>query len=190
MLNSRNDVAFAATYGTRFHRDVSRAYAVFQFVIYYHLSIIYTYYTKHDSFKHTRKRTFSKALAYARPALAALFEFKANAQPVDSPLSSGPSESSSASPEHMLTEDQSASVTPTSGRKRKVRRCSEPAQHMLILCQTGPNPSSRFKSSSLSPSARRYFICSAYVLLIFLLGLLPTKRPKKAPAEGQAKKYR
>lgn len=31
------------TYGTRFHRDVSRAYAVFQFAIYYHLSIIYTY---------------------------------------------------------------------------------------------------------------------------------------------------
>ncbi len=43
MLNSDSDAAFAATYDTRFHCDVSRAYAVFQFAIYHHLSIIYIY---------------------------------------------------------------------------------------------------------------------------------------------------
>jgi len=32
-----------------------------------------------------------------------------------------------------------------------------------------------------------YFICSAYALLIFLLGPPPSKRPKKAAAEGKGK---
>jgi len=52
MLNSHNNVAFAVSYDIRFHHDVSTAYAVFQFIIYYHLSIIYTYYIKRDFFKH------------------------------------------------------------------------------------------------------------------------------------------
>jgi len=84
MFNNSLDAAFAAIYETCFHHDVSRTYAVFQFVIYYHLSIIYIYiyYIKNDSFKHSRKRMLSKNLTYVKSALIVLSAFKINIQSV------------------------------------------------------------------------------------------------------------
>jgi hypothetical protein len=128
MLNNNLDAAFAAIYETHFHCNVSREYVVFQFIIYYHLSIIYiyTYYIKNDSFKHSRKRTFSKNLTYVRSALIALSAFKINAQSVDSSSLSLNLEFSSAFLKHMLIKHQSSTVT-SSERKRKIKSCSEDA---------------------------------------------------------------
>ena len=135
ILNSHRDVIFATNYETRFHWDVSRAYAVFQFVIYYHLSIIYIYLyynIQHDLFKHTRKRKLSKGMTYARSALVVLFAFKINVQS-SSLLSLKFSESRSAFFKHMLIKSQSSATIISSDRKRKIKPCSEYAWNMLIV---------------------------------------------------------
>ncbi len=56
---------------------------------------------------------------------------------------------------------------------RKIPGQFEPdAQHMLIVCQA---------------VARRYFICSAYALLIFLLGPPQTNAQRKPLLEAKAR---